>query len=113
MAAATTGSAFDGRRKAAVLSLEVLQRHIATVSYVHIDDNQAGDGTGHNADASLAPSIKPGSRFRLTGMSVLELLPADQRSLVAWPDRDDRPVSPYVVVDRRVHRDLRVNPPTT
>jgi hypothetical protein len=39
MAAATTGPAFDGCRQAAVLSLEVLQRPIATVSHIDIDDH--------------------------------------------------------------------------
>src|SRR5207245_11547102 len=109
MAAATTGPAFNGCSQAAVLPLEVLQRPIAAVSHIDVDDNQAGDGTGHNADASLGASGKPGARFRFAGMSVLELLPADQWSLVAGSDWDDRPASPYVLVDCRIHRNLRVN----
>src|SRR5438445_12911856 len=114
MAAATTGPAFNGRRQAAGLLLEVLQRPIATVSHIDIDDNQAGDGTGHNADASLGPSTKPGVRFRLCRTSMLKVLPADQGSLVSCPNRNDRPASLNIVMDLGVHRDLlRVNPPTT
>jgi len=113
MAAATTGPAFNGCSQAAVLPLEVLQRPIATVSHIDIDDNQAGDGAGHNADASLTASAKPGARLRLSRTSVLKVLPADQGSLVARPNRNDRPASPNIVMDLGVHRDLRVNPPTT
>src|SRR5438093_1203515 len=113
MAAATTGPAFNGCRQTAVLPLDVLQRSIATVSHIDIEDNQAGDGAGHNADASLTASAKPGARLRLSRTSVLKVLPADQGSLVARPNRNDRPASPNIVMDLGVHRDLRVNPPTT
>src|SRR5438128_5596436 len=113
MAAATTGPAFNGCRQTAVLPLEVLQRPIATVSHIDIDDNQAGDGTGHNTDAGLWPCAKPGAGFRLSRTSVLKVLPADQGSLVSSPNRNDRPASLNIVMDLGVHRDLRVNPPTT
>src|SRR5207249_2128731 len=110
MAAATTGPAFNGCRHAAVLALEVLQRPISTVSHIDIDDNQAGDGTRHNADASRTASAKPSARFRLSRTSVLKVLPADQGSLVSSPNRNDRPASPNIVMDLGVHRDLQVNP---
>ena len=89
MAAATTGPAFNGCSQAAVLPLEVLQRPIATVSHIDIDDNQARDCTGHNADARLGASVKPGARFRLGRTSVLKVLPADQGSFVFSFNRND------------------------
>src|SRR5438034_1181756 len=110
MAAATTGQAFNSCWQAAVLPLEVLKRPIATVPHIDIDDNQAGDGTGHNADASLGRSAKPGAGFGLGRTSLLKVLPADQGSLVSSPNRNDRPASPNIVMDLGVHRDLQVNP---
>jgi len=80
------------------------------MSRVDIDHDQAGDGTGHDSDASLRPLAKPAARFRLTGVSMLKLLPADQRSLISCPDRDSRPASSHVLVNRLVDRDHWVNP---
>jgi hypothetical protein len=93
-----------------VLALEVLQRLVAAMSRVDIDHDQAGDGTGHDSDAGLWPLAKPAACFRLAGMSMLKLLPADQRSLISCPDRDDRPASCYVLVNGFVDRDHRVSP---
>src|SRR5438552_8584908 len=110
MAAATPGPAFQRCGHRAVLEFDLLQSLVPAVSRVDIDHDQAGDGTGHDSDASPRPLAKPAARFRLTGMSMLKLLPADQRSLISCPDRDDRPASSHVVVNGFVDRDHRVNP---
>src|SRR5207249_12338533 len=68
---------------------------------------------GAKPAASRTASPNPGARLRLSTTSVLKALPADQGSLVARPNRNDRPASPNIVMDLGVHRDLRVNPPTT
>src|SRR5689334_1853611 len=110
MAATTAGPARDRRGQRAVLLLELLQRLVAAMSRVDIDYHQAGDGTGHDSDAGLRPLAKPAARFCLTGMSMLKLFPADQRSFISGPDRDDRPASPDVLVNGFVDRDHRVSP---
>src|SRR5439155_24846651 len=105
--------AFNRCCPAAVLPHEIHKRPIATEPHIDNDDNQAGAGTGNNADASLGRSAKPGAGFGLGRTSLLKVLPADQGSLVSSPNRNDRPASPNIVMDLGVHRDLRVNPPTT
>src|SRR5690242_11829185 len=86
VAATTSGPAFDRRGQGAVLALELLQRLVAAMPWVDVDHNQARDRTGHDSDAGLGPLAKPAARFRFTGMSMLKLLPADQRSFVPCPD---------------------------
>src|SRR5439155_8011311 len=105
MAATATGPAFHCRGHRAVFALELLKRLVAAMSRVDIDHDQAGDGTSHDSDASLRPLTKPAARFRLTGVSMLKLLPADQRSFISCPDRDSRPASSHVPVTRLVDRD--------
>src|SRR5262245_11185356 len=80
MAAAATRPTLDRRGQGAVLALELLQRLVAAMSRVDIDDDQPGIRTGHDSDARLGPLAKPAARFGLTRMSMLKLLPPDQRS---------------------------------
>src|SRR5438094_4653573 len=65
MAPTTTGPAFYRRGHGTVLALELLQSLIAAMSRVDVDYDQAGNGTGHDSDASLRPLAKPAAHFRL------------------------------------------------
>src|SRR5206468_3150210 len=113
MTPATARPAFDRYRQAGVLALEVLQTDIAAMPQIEIDHDEARDGTGHDTDPGVGPCAKPAARLLLTGAPELEFLPADERALVPRPDRDDRPASSDVVVDRLIHRSHQVSRSTT
>src|SRR5262245_24714220 len=113
MASAAAGPAFHRHRYSAMRALEALQADVATVPEIDIDHDQAGDRTGDDADAGIRPCAKPATSLGLTCTPVLKLLPPDERSLIARPDRDDRPASSHVFADRLIHRSHRVSSPTT
>src|SRR5262249_56681609 len=98
MAATATGLAFHRRGQAAMLALALLKGYIAAMPHINIEHNEAGDRTDHDADAGIGPCAKPLACLRLAWAPMLKLVPADERSLVTRPDRDDRPTQSAVVL---------------
>ena len=56
---------------------------------IEIDHDEAGNGTGDDADSGLGPTGEPGVHLVHVGAPVLKFFPAYQRALVTSPDRDD------------------------
>ena len=66
------------------------------------------------AHREVASTCSGHAAFRIAGDGFAcgpsKLFPANQRSFISCPDRDDRPASSHVLVNGFVDRDHRVNP---
>jgi hypothetical protein len=87
----------------------MFQARLTAVPGINIEHDEAGKGTGDDAYPGLRPTGEPGPRFFQARAPVLKFLPANQRTLVAAPDRDDGPAVSDIVVDRLGHQDMSVH----
>ena len=74
-------------------SAQAASATLPAVAWVDIEDNNAGDRTGHDGYVGRGPPFEPTAYLRLGGMSIFEGLPAHNGPLTALGHRHARPAA--------------------
>ena len=91
--ASPTAQDLHSDRDRAVFALEVLEGGVPVVARIDVEDDQAGDGAGDQAEAGIGPAAPPVPELAGGRPPLLELRPGDQRALAARLQRQRSPAT--------------------